>query len=434
MVNGNATKSDAGSLPETLYRQTASPAPVTNPLDGPAHADVCVIGAGFTGLSAALTLAERGAKVMVLEAREIGFGASGRNGGQVNPGLKLNPDQVERDFGPDLGSRMVAFAGAAPDHLFGLIERYGIACEAKRSGTLRAAVHPRHVAAVQETCRQLEARGAPVEFLGPAQVAGLTGTDRYQGAMLDHRGGSVNPMSLVRGIATAAIKMGVVVHENTRAKGLKRSGQSWAVMTAGGAVTAAQVVIATNGYSDDLWPGLRRSIVPVFGAIAASEPLPDKLAKGVMPGGQVLYESGTVTVYYRIDAARRLLIGGRGPLREVTATREISHLLRYADTLWPTIRGVAWTHAWGGQLAMTVDHYPHLHVPEPGIWICLGYNGRGVAMATALGAHLGRRLSAATEKPAMPITPIREIPAHRLWKLGVYAAITHGRVMDWLGA
>jgi glycine/D-amino acid oxidase-like deaminating enzyme len=159
-------------------------------------------------------------------------------------------------------------------------------------------------------------------------------------------------------------------------------------------VTAPHVVLATNGYTDDLWPGLRRTIVPLFGAIAATAPLPDAIAREVMPGRAVLYESGAVTVYYRVDRAQRLLIGGRGPMREISSVSAIPHLPDYARRLWPMLANVEWTHAWGGRLAMTTDHYPHIHEPAPGILACLGYNGRGVAMGTAMGEQLARRVSA----------------------------------------
>jgi glycine/D-amino acid oxidase-like deaminating enzyme len=175
-----------------------------------------------------------------------------------------------------------------------------------------------------------------------------------------------------------------------------------------GRVAAPHVVIATNGYTDDLWPGLRRSIVPVFGAIAATAPLPAAVAREILPGRSVLYESSAITVYYRVDSAQRLLIGGRGPMRDIESTTEIPHLLKYAVRLWPALNGIRWTHAWGGRLAMTRDAYPHVHEPARGVSMSLGYNGRGVAMATTMGAVLAhsrarrRRRYADHRHPANP--------------------------------
>jgi glycine/D-amino acid oxidase-like deaminating enzyme len=416
-----------------LYRDTAEPAAATPPLDGDVRADVAVVGGGFSGLSTALHLAEKGVKVVLLEAEEPGWGASGRNGGQVNPGLKHDPDTVERDFGTDLGRRMNALAGEAPQYVFDLIQRHGIACEARRNGTLRAAITPKHAAAVRVTAEQLRQRRAPVELLSGQALAEMTGTDRYQVALFDRRGGDLNPLSYARGLARAALRAGAAIHGRTRAMNLHKRGPMWQVATPSGTLTAPQVVLATNGYTDDLWPGLRRTVVPVFGAIAATAPLPDSVARAVMPSRAVLYESGAITVYYRVDAGGRLLIGGRGPQTEVNSTACLSHLLNYAQTLWPALKDVAWTHAWGGRLAMTQDSYSHWHEPAEGIMACVAYNGRGVAMATTMGALMAKRILDPAAPCDMPITELKPIPLHGLWPLAVRGAILRGRMSDLLG-
>jgi glycine/D-amino acid oxidase-like deaminating enzyme len=416
-----------------LYRDTAEPAPETAALNAQTKADVVVVGGGLTGLSTALHLAERGIKVTLLEAEEPGWGASGRNGGQINPSLKPDPDVVECDFGADLGGRMNAYAGAAPAFVFELIKRHAIRCEARQNGTLRAAIRSAHAANVRATAEQLLRRGAPVELLDRAATARATGTQRYQGAMLDRRGGDLNPLSFARGLARVALSLGASVHGNSRVLGLERQGTAWRARTARGSVSAEHVLLATNGYTDGLWPGLRRSVVPIFGAIAATDVLPEAIAREVMPSRCVLYESGAVTVYYRIDAGGRLLIGGRGPMREIQAAAAIPHLLNYARALWPALRSARWTHAWGGRLAMTQDHYPHVHEPAPGLLVCLGYNGRGVALGTAMGAQLANRIIDAAARFDMPITPVKTIALHALWPLAVHAAIARGRLSDLLG-
>jgi glycine/D-amino acid oxidase-like deaminating enzyme len=416
-----------------LYLETAAPGASTPPLAGDARADVAVVGGGFTGLSTALHLAEGGASVILLEAEEPGFGASGRNGGQVNPGLKHDPDVIERDVGPDLGRRMNQLAGTAPALVFELIARHGIDCDARRNGTLRAAVNGRSATAVRAIAAKLAARGAPVEMLEGAALEALTGTRRYPAAMLDRRGGDLNPLGFARGLARAALRAGARVHGGTRVRRIGRDGAGLTLETATGTVSAAHVVIATNGYTDDLWPGLRRSLVPVFGAIAASAPLPDAVGGAVMPGRGVLYESGAITVYYRVDAGGRLLIGGRGPQREIASVGALAHLTAYAVKLWPALSGIAWTHAWGGRLAMTRDQYPHIHEPSPGVHVCLGYNGRGVAMATAMGRALARRIQEPDAPFDMPIVRIPSIPLHSLWPLAVRGAIAKGRILDLLG-
>jgi len=413
-------------LPPSLYAETARPAVATPPLDGDRRVDVCVIGGGFTGLSAALHLAQQGVDVAVLEANEPGWGASGRNGGQVNPGLKHDPDQVEADFGADLGSRMVALSGDAPNVVFRLIERHQIECDAAQSGTLRAAFSARDAAGIRASADQWMRRGAPLGLLERQAVNETTGTARYVCAMRDRRGGQVNPLGYARGLAQAAMQAGAAVHGATPALEVSRNGL-WNVCTPTGTVRADKLVLATNGYSDGVWPGLRRSIVPVFSAIVASEPLPRA------PMRSVLYEMGRVTVYYRFDRANRLLMGGRSVQRDVGNPRELQYLIEYGERLWPEIRGARWTHAWSGQLAITPDHYPHVHEPDESVLVCLGYNGRGVAMSTAMGPQLAKRVVGGSGAQIdMPITTMRQIPFHALWRSAVKARVVYGRIRDWL--
>ncbi len=418
-------------LPPSLYAETAIEAPATPSLEGDARAHVCIIGGGFTGLSCALHLAEAGVDALLIEAEAPGWGASGRNGGQVNPGLKPDPDQVVAEHGEDLGGRMLALSYGAPDAVFALIRRHQIQCEARQDGTIRAANGPRHAEAVRRTAEQCARRGGPVEFLDAAAIARLTGTGRYAAAMLDRRGGDVQPLSYARGLARAAMQLGARIHGGTPATALEPAPQGWRVTTPRGAIAAEHVVLATNGYTGDLWPGLRQSVVPVFSSIAATAPLDAGVAARIMPLRASLYEAGNITVYYRLDRQNRLLMGGRGPQRPIGDTRPIRYLMDHARHLWPALAGVAWTHGWNGQLAMTKDHYPHLHEPAPGLLAALGYNGRGVAMGTAMGRQMALRILG--QAVDMPVTPIRPIPFHRFWRLGVAARIIEGRARDRLG-
>ena len=425
-------------LPPSLYAETARPGIAAPPLDGDKQVSVAIIGGGFTGLSAALHLAERGTDVAVLEANEPGWGASGRNGGQVNPGLKFDPDQIEADFGPELGRRMVVFSSDAPNLVFDLTRTHQISCEGRQGGTLRAAYATKTADAVRRTAEQYLRRGMPVELLEHAAIRQLTGSDRYLAAMLDRRGGSLNPLGYARGLADAASRAGAAIHAATPALKVARASaptaRRWAIQTPGGTLHAQHLVIATNGYTDDLWPRLRRSIVPLFSGIVASEPLPAATAAAILPDGAALYEHGLLTVYYRIDTAGRLLIGGRSPMRDGVGFDSLRWLIRYTARLWPKLRDVRWTHVWNGQLALTQDHYPHLHEPDPAALICLGYNGRGVAMATAMGSEIARRvLGGNPAELNMPITNLKQIPFHGLWKTAAAARITYGRVRDRLG-
>jgi glycine/D-amino acid oxidase-like deaminating enzyme len=421
-------------LPPSVYADNAVPAVPTPPLDIDRNVSVAIIGGGFAGLSTALHLAERGTDAIVLEAREPGWGASGNNGGQLNPGLKLDPDTIEAVFGADLGQRMVTFAYSAPTFTLDLIRRLGIACEARQNGTLRAAYHEANAAAVETTAEQCLRRGMPVSLLDRNALRVVTGADRYVCAMFDRRGGDVQPLSYARGLVHAALSAGAAIYGQTHATSLRHEGGRWRIETPRAVVRAEKVLIATNGFTDDLWPGLRHTIVPVFSSIAATELLPDNIARQIMPTRSVLYESGRITVYYRVDASNRLLMGGRGPMRWIRDPSAVAYLMRYAIRLWPALRGISWTHGWNSRLAMTADHYPHVHEPGPGALVYLGCNGRGVALATAMGQQLAKRLiGGETAEIDMPITSLRPIRFHALWPAAVKSVVLYGRIRDRLG-
>jgi glycine/D-amino acid oxidase-like deaminating enzyme len=420
--------------PRCLYVATARPAVSTPPLRTDARTEVAVVGAGYTGLSTALHLAERGVAVTLLEAHEPGWGAAGRNGGQVNAGLKHEPDEVERDLGNVYGPRLVRLAGEAPAFLFRLIARLGIDCEARHSGTLRVAHHPRHGAALRASVEQWRRRGVALELWDAAATKAATGTGHYVAATFDPRGGAVNPLGLARGLAAAAMAAGVRLYGESRALKLDREARGWRIATPGGTLRADRVVLATDGYTDDLWGGLRTSIVPLHSSIVATEPLPPELAASILPGGEVVYESGDVTTYYRRDRDGRLLMGGRGVQRRVQERRDYAHLSSHALRLWPGLAGVKWTHWWNGQFALTPDFYPRLHAPAPNLLIGLGYSGRGVALGTALGAQLAEAAAGAPlEALALPVTGVPQVPFHSLWRIGVTARIAYGRLRDRLG-
>lgn len=412
---------------------TARPAVPTPPLPGDRTTEIVVVGGGFTGLSAALHLAEAGRDVTLLEANEPGWGASGRNGGQVNPGLKASPGTVLRQHGPALGARMVELSGRAPERVFDLVRRHQIVCEAEQTGTLRAAFTRAGALEIEATARDYAGHGAPVELLDRAQIQALTGSARYGCGLIDRRGGKLNPLSYARGLAQAALNAGAKVHGGTAVTSLAREADGWRVATAHGTLRAGQVVLATNGYTDGLWPGLKETVVPVYSAIAATEPLTDAQAEGLLPQGSVLFEIADLTVYYRLDAGRRLLMGGRSASRDTSNPLDYRRLTDYALRLWPALQGVRWTHFWNGQLAVTQDHYPHLHELAPGLVAGLGYNGRGVAMATATGAEIARWLTGTgRDALALPVTPLLPYPLHRFWKVGVAVRLALGQLRDTL--
>jgi len=422
------------SGPRSLWAATSQelppPAP---PLEGEASSDVAVIGGGFTGVSAALHLAEAGTKCLVLEAEEPGFGASGRNGGQVIPGLKYDPDELVAMFGPERGARIVEIAGGAAEFVFALIARHRIACAPVRTGWIQAAHGESALALARARVEQWGRTGAPVRLLDRAAIAELTGTRNYAGGWLDGRGGMIQPLAYLRGLARAALGAGVRLHGRSPALRLLREGPRWRVQTPAGAVSADTVLICTNGYTDELWPGLKRSIVPVNSFQVASRPLGDNVRRTILPGGQPVSDTRRLLLYFRQDPAGRLLLGGRGSSRGEDRPARYERLRRAATALFPQLGPVEWEFFWAGKVALTADHLPHIHEPAPGVKIALGYNGRGVAMASRMGKLIADRVLGTPEAAlGFPITRIQPLPFWSLRQPALSALIGWYRLRDWM--
>jgi glycine/D-amino acid oxidase-like deaminating enzyme len=395
--------------------------------------ETIIAGAGYTGLSTALHLAERGHKVALLEAKEPGWGAAGRNGGQVNAGFKKEPDAVLQEFGGNFGPRLLRVGLDGPRKLFALVDRLRIHCDAVQCGTLRTARSPTAVRAVRAAAEQWNRHGASVEVWDADRVARETGSRRYNGGFFDPRGGAVNPLALARGLAVAAQRAGASIHAQTPVLGIFRDKDRWRVQTPSATLHSDQVVLTTQAYSGHLWPDVSKTFVPAFSSIVATEPLSDELAGVVLPGRQVVYESGHITAYFRRDSQNRLLMGGRGVQRPANSLADYQHLIGYAERLWPALRTVRWTHWWNGQLALTPDFYPRFYVPAPGLCILIGF-ARGIASGVSFGEELATLVAGGSRDAfPLPTSPIRPIPMHRYWRLGVAARILQGRMLDLLG-
>ena len=421
-------------LPPSLWAATARPAPDSPPLDGSRHADVAIVGAGYSGLAAALRLAASGASVVVLDAGEPGWGASGRNGGQVIPGLKWDPDELVAMLGAEAGEQLARVAGAAPDTVFDLVERYGIDCEARRCGWIQPTFAEADNALAARRVEQWQRRGAPVALLDRAAACRLVGSPIYRGGWIDRRAGSVQPLSYSRGLARAAHAAGVLVCGNSRVTEVARDGGRWRVVTGHGpTLSADQVLLATNGYSDRLWPALRQSVIAANSFQVATERLPDELRRTVLPEGQVASDTRKLLLYYRADHDGRLIMGGRGTFREPAGPAAYRHLESVIGLVFPQLKGTRCEFHWSGRVALTRDHLPHVHRPAPGLTIVLGYNGRGVAMATTLGTLVGASLAAADANPLpLAFTEIRPIPLHALHRIYATAILQMYRLSDHL--
>ncbi|HWO05556.1 MAG TPA: FAD-binding oxidoreductase [Methylomirabilota bacterium] len=415
----------ASTLPNSLWTATAPPPSPYPRLEGEVRADVCIIGGGFTGLSAALHLAEGGASVVVLEAGLVGSGASGRNGGQVIPGLKLDPSELEAQFGTERGARLTELVGSAADFVFDLVRRHRIECDARQDGWIKACHSEVALRAASHTARDWSRRGAAVEEIDRVRIAELTGTGAYIGGFVDHRGGLVQPLSYTRGLARAAQQAGARIHERSEARTPQRGDGHWIVSTENGCVRAAQVVIGTNGYTDlagarGPWPKLARTVIPVYSYIAATRPMSDDSRRTILPKGQAVSDSRRLLRYFRLDAAGRMVMGGRGRTRDSADRSDYANIMASAVELYPQLRGCEWEFVWGGKVAVTLDHLPHLHELAPGVHAALGYNGRGVAMATVMGKVLADRVQG--RAAIFPESPLRPVPLHR-WRRPVFELI-----------
>ena len=428
-------------LAPSLWAATAPPAPQTPPLDGDATCDVCVVGGGYAGLSTALHLAERGVPTILLEAKEPGWGGSGRNGGQVIPGLKHDPDELVAMFGPEAGERIARWAGATVDCVFDLIDRHGMDVPRVRKGWIQGAHTPVGLDLVKKRAGQWAARGVQgARVLDATEAQSMIGTDKYLGGWIDPRGGTIQPLAYARGLAAAAIKAGARIHGQSPVARLSRKGDRWRVETAtvkartGATVTARRVVLCTNGYTGlvaDLVPGLRQTVVAPNSYQVATAPLSSNLARSILPGGQFVSDTRQLLFYFRLDHQNRLLMGGRGPLREPTSDADWAHLVRVADKMFPQVKDVPIAHRWCGRVAVTRDFLPHLHEPEPGLLIDIGCMGRGVGLQSAMGkAMAGYLATGSRAELPFPIVPVKPLPLHALHKLYLSAIVAWYRLQD----
>lgn len=373
-----------------LWEVTAPAAPVTSELDGDLQADVVILGAGFTGCSAALHLAQRGARAIVLEKHEIGFGGSGRNVGLVNAGMWVMPDELPRVLGPEYGERLLAELSEAPSLVFELIDRFKIECEATRTGTLHCAAGRRGLEEIQQRARQWQARGADVELLDAKEAERLVGTNRYTGALLDRRAGTIQPLAYVRGLAKAAIELGASVFTRSAALERKEISGRWKISTARGSVTADCVLLATDVYSAGLGTPIQNEQVRLPYFQMATAPLSEPDRRSILPEGQGAWDTKQILSSFRLDRLGRLIFGSVGALRGGGARIHRDWSRRELARLFPHVGEVPIEHEWFGMIGMTNDALPRLHVHDRQVFSISGYNGRGIGPGTVMGRDLAR--------------------------------------------
>ncbi len=405
--------STSSALPDSVWAATA-PAPIeTGPLSGDQTADVAIVGAGYTGLSTALHLVP-GADTVVLEASEIGFGASGRNNGLAIPTLaKADPEEILRVFGPEKGESTIALIRDSAKLVFDLIRKHDMEKAGEQNGWIQPAHSPGRMRLVERRLGEWTSRGAKADLLSRDDLRDLIGSDAWYGGWIAHEGGTVHPMAYARGLAKAAAGNGARIHTRSPAQALERTPKGWRIRTPEGSVTAERVVLATNAYSDDLWPRLRRTFVPVKTWQMATKPLSDNVRKSVLPGRHGMSDTRGDLEFARYDWEGRLVSGASLIFDVNSEARLKAHVGARLKKNFPQLGDVEWDYVWSGFLAMTPDYLPRLHVLAPGVFSWLGCNGRGVALATAMGPVLADLARGGNPEDApLPIMEPRPLPLH----------------------
>ena len=368
----------------------------------PARADAVVIGGGYCGLAAAIELASRGLEAVVIDREALGWGASSRNGGMVIPELKVGPAALEAKYG-ELGRRLFQAVNDAFDQVEALVAEGSIDCGYERTGQLYLAHHPRVVEHLRHEADELNAACQPARSVPADQLGDEIGSDQFFGGLVLERTGGLQPAAFHQGLERLAADAGASLHAHTAADAVARRGAGFEVRTDRGTVAAGQVIVATNAYADGLLPAVRRRVLPVGSYIIATEPLDPAVAAAVNPHRRMFVDSKNFLFYWRLTADHRMVFGGRRSLSPVSigAARDFLHesLVR----VHPQLAGVAVTHAWGGNVAITFDRMPQVGVLD-GVHYATGCNGSGVALNT----WMGTRVAAMAAGDAAP--PFAELP------------------------
>ncbi len=415
-----------------LWSVTAPERPAGTPLNTDLTCDIAIAGAGFTGLRAALALAEAGCKVAVFDLGDVGFGAAGRSGGQVNPMLPVaRPGELLEAVGGTYFERMAEVSLGSADELFDLVRRYDIDCDARQHGWIRADHSPAACELARAAARDWNRFGAGFEFIDGDDVKRMTGSPRYSSATFSGKGGAVQPLALARGLAKAAEQAGAIIYAHSAVSDLKRVDQRWIMKAAGHQVKADKVLLATNGYTDELYTGLKNSVLPLTPVQIATGPLDEEEIGPILPDGQTISDTRRLIMYARREPNNRFVFGGIGFQKLLDRVGGHKWLLKDVARVFPSIRPGSWRFRWSGRIAITTDKVPHFHEPAPGILAGLGYNGRGVAMSLVMGRILAERaLGADPHLLPFPVTPIRRMAFRDIQTIGAGAAMRFLRFRD----
>jgi glycine/D-amino acid oxidase-like deaminating enzyme len=417
------TTSPSVTWPPSLWAATAQPGPELAALAGEISADVVVIGAGFTGLSTAIHLREAGVEVVVLEAAEPGWGASGRNNGQVIPTLAgHDPSAMVKRHG-EAGERFNAVLRDSAQYLFDLVRKYDIPAEAEQAGWVQPVHSPGRFKLAEKRVKEWSAIGAPVELLDREATAGMLGSDAWFGGFWNRTGGHINPLALTRGLAEVALRLGAVIHARSPATSMAYGNGRWTVKTPTGAVTARALVLATNAYTGeferDLAPEIASEVIPVLSWQMATTPISDNVARTIIPDRQAMSDTHRELYFARWDARSRLVTGGAAIFPGEGGANLRPQVAARLKRLWPQIGDVTFDYVWSGYVGMTPDRltrpqvpgFPRIHRLGPDGYAWVGCNGRAVALSISLGRELALATQgAAIETLGLPLSEPKPQP------------------------
>ncbi len=402
-------------IEDSLWYATAQPAPETEPLDGEVRAAVCIVGGGYTGLSSALHLAEKGVETVLLEARQIGNGGSGRNAGHCTPTFHFYEiAKIREMLGEPFAERIIRRQADAANLVFDLIRRYEIDCEGVQNGYIQPAHAPELLPKLEEKCRSYQAVGKAARMLDRAETERLTGSPRYFGAWFHPEGGHLNPLGYSRGLARAAISRGARIHTDSEVTAIEPEGSGlWRVKTGRGSVLADKVICGTGAYTTGYWPKLNDTFTILSVACLATHPLSDNLRRSIAPENHTVVESRGDPAIYKFDKDGRLVTsvfveGGRRGTDPAFTKEMVSKRLKW---ILPQLDEVGWDYYWWGNLDMQPRTIPRLFGLAPGVIASLGYSGRGVPTGTMMGTVLAEWAQGAKpEDLALPIETLQRAP------------------------
>jgi glycine/D-amino acid oxidase-like deaminating enzyme len=377
----------------------------------PDSVDIAVIGAGFTGLSAARTLAQRGAKVAVLESETIGWGASSRNGGMVLTGMKLGVNKLISMYGRERTQRMYAASLASMDCVEQIVREEKIDCDFARCGHLEVACKQKHF---DDYARQADVIAREFQHtlrvVPKNELGSEIGSKIYYGGMVDEVSAGANPARYVAGLGRAAIKAGAEIFEHARVESIERDSRQgelgWKLTTSRGSMWAHEVFVGTSGYTGQATPALQKKLIPIGSFIITTEVLPEALARELSPRNRMIYDSKNFLYYYRLTPDRRMLFGGRAaffPETDQTVRQSAGILRRGMIDVYPQLSDAKIDYVWGGTLDFAFDIMPHAGQMD-GMYYAVGYAGHGVAMATYQGQKIAELM--AGDKPENPFVGI----------------------------